>query len=484
MATYTIVSSSKQVLDPGEIHAGTTMTPAEGDVFIISSDADGNVNFSSTSSTPTNFTIQVDDSNANSFQINVGNGLTPKVVVADNVNMSNVDFAASHSNPVTLVAGNGVTMGKFDGSEFNDVIRLGDDFTATGDWNMHGGNDSFVAGDNADFTASKLKGGAGNDTIKFGKGARFSEIDAESGNDRITLDDNASGEKIVGGSGNDNFWIGAQSRITKVDGGAGDDTLTTQTGRMSTTNVERHDVICFAEGTRIATPVGWVPVEKLRPGAAVFSRDHGTVPLRWTGVDVVSAQTLRQNRKLRPIRITAGALGPGIPQRDLVVSPQHRILVASAIAMRLYGAPEILVPANKLLPLPGVRREPARKGTRYYHLLFDRHEVILAEHAAAESLLVTPASLGACPLGVREEIRAALRGQLGAIAPARPIIQRKQALRDLFKRHRKNGKPFQTISHSGPLAVLNRSANPCSSTAVPDVASFSMPFRQAIPRTG
>ncbi|SMX33593.1 Hint domain-containing protein [Maliponia aquimaris] len=451
MATYTIVSATKQVLGPGEIRAGTTINPAEGDVFIISSGANSNVNFSSTNSTPPKFTIQVNDSNANHFQINVGNGLTPKVVVADNVNMSHVDFFASNSNPVTLVAGNGVTMGKFDGSQYGDTIRLGDNFKATGDWNLLGGNDSFVAGDNADFTASKLKGGAGNDTIKFGKGARFGEIDAEGGHDKITLDDHATGQKIVGGSGNDSIWIGSQSRITTVDGGSGDDTLTTQTGNLNATNVENHEVICFARGTRIATATGWTPVELLRPGMAVHSRDHGLVPLLWTGVEEVAAEVLRREHRLRPIRITAGALGPGIPQRDLIVSPQHRILVASDIAMRLFGVAEILVPAKKLLPLPGIRREPARDGARYYHLLFARHEILLAEHAATESLLVTQRYLGVAADWMREEIQQALHGQPGLPAPARRIVQRKSDLHELLKWHRKTAKPIQTVPHDAAL---------------------------------
>lgn len=447
MATYTIVSSSKSPLQPGEIAAGTTITVSDGDVFIIDPGADNNITFASDGGVPANFTIQIDDSNTHTFGISVGSDLSPDITVADNVDMSQVDISAQHAGPVNLTAGNGVTMGKLDTSRFDDTVSLGDDFTAVGDWNLLEGDDFFTAGENADFTASKLKSGDGNDTIEFGDGAQFDVVDAGEDDDTLIFGDNISGAKILGGSGagNDSFWIGSQANITDVvDGENGDDTLTTQTGGLPANKMESTDVICFAEGTRIATSGGWMPVEALRPGVRVHTLDHGPVPLLWRGLVVADAPTLRRNRRLRPIRIAADALGPGIPRRDLVVSPQHRILVASAITSRLFGVSEILAPANKLLPLEGVTREPARDGVRYHHLLFARHEIVLAENAAAESLLVTPRSLAACSPDMRQQILHVVQDIPAPVTPARRIVERNAELRDLLRRHRKNAKPLQT----------------------------------------
>ena len=87
------------------------------------------------------------------------------------------------------------------------------------------------------------------------------------------------------------------------------------------------DVTCFARGTRIETPRGAVAVEDLRPGDLVLTRDRGAQPLRWVGSSRVDGGTLASTPRLRPIRIRAGALGRHAPAQDLLVSPQHRILV-------------------------------------------------------------------------------------------------------------------------------------------------------------
>ncbi|WP_051909644.1 Hint domain-containing protein, partial [Paenirhodobacter enshiensis] len=116
---------------------------------------------------------------------------------------------------------------------------------------------------------------------------------------------------------------------------------------------------CFAGGTRIATARGEVAIKDLAEGDLVLTRDHGPQPLRWIGSTEVSQLRLVKQPKLRPIRIAAGALGfdsegAALPHRDLTVSPQHRILVRSKIAEKMFGESEVLVPARQLLQLPGV----------------------------------------------------------------------------------------------------------------------------------
>ena len=115
--------------------------------------------------------------------------------------------------------------------------------------------------------------------------------------------------------------------------------------------------VCFRNGTLILTERGNVPVEDLRIGDMVITRDHGAQPLRWIGSRHVDAALLQAFARMRPIRIRAGALGTGLPERDLYVSQQHRVLVASAIAQRMFGAAEILVAAKHLTEIAGIETD-------------------------------------------------------------------------------------------------------------------------------
>lgn len=90
-------------------------------------------------------------------------------------------------------------------------------------------------------------------------------------------------------------------------------------------------VPCFTRGTRIATPRGEVLVEDLWVGYTVYTRDHGAQVLRWVGRRDLSLADLIVSPQLRPVRIAKGALGQGLPLRDMKVSPQHRMLIERVI---------------------------------------------------------------------------------------------------------------------------------------------------------
>lgn len=201
--------------------------------------------------------------------------------------------------------------------------------------------------------------------------------------------------------------------------------------------------VCFAAGTLIETSDGPRPIESLQPGARVATQDNGLQPLRWIGERCFGPRDLMRNPRLRPIRIARGALGPGLPRHDLVVSPQHRILLRSRISERMFGARSVLVPAVKLLALPGVTREPATDAVRYLHLLFDRHEVISANGCPAESLLIGPMAERLLSAEALEELRTLFPEVMtaGAMAPARPIPKGARVAR-LLTRHVANGRPL------------------------------------------
>ncbi|MCA0908683.1 Hint domain-containing protein [Ruegeria marisrubri] len=156
-------------------------------------------------------------------------------------------------------------------------------------------------------------------------------------------------------------------------------------------------VACFAEGTLIETAQGDCPVEQILPGQRVWTRDAGLQEVRWIGCSEVAG-----TGDLAPIVFAPGAIGNA---RELTLSPQHRVLVASPAAEILFGEAEILVAAKHLCGLPGVRRRPA-KTVRYWHFMFDRHHVVRSNGALTESFFLGEGAVGALSDAQRAEILA------------------------------------------------------------------------------
>ena len=206
------------------------------------------------------------------------------------------------------------------------------------------------------------------------------------------------------------------------------------------------DVVCFTTGTLIDTDRGPRPVHLLRVGDMIRTRDHGMQPLRWLGGRQLSQSELAGQSRLHPIRVAAGALGPGMPARDLMVSPQHRLLVRSTIAERMTGAPEVLIAAVHLLGHPGIERVET-DSVGYWHLMFDRHEIVFAEGAEAESLHLGPMALSGLSDDALAELRALFpdlvqAGIAGEPAPTCRPIMRGKPVKKLIERQLRNFKPL------------------------------------------
>lgn len=236
------------------------------------------------------------------------------------------------------------------------------------------------------------------------------------------------------------------------------DTLAPTTGPLVNTitvNVAPGDGIldvapvCFVRGTLIETVNGLQSIETLKVGDMVMTRDHGLQPIRWIGCRVLSPMRLVLNAKLRPIRIRAGALGRQMPVNDLLVSPQHRILVRSAIAQKIFGTEDILAAAKQLVMIDGIDICNEIVGpVEYFHILFDQHEIVFANGAEAESLLPGPEALKSVGPDALDEIYE-LFPELSD-AGFMPSQVRKLATgrmaRRLAVRHAQNGKAL--VAHS------------------------------------
>lgn len=176
---------------------------------------------------------------------------------------------------------------------------------------------------------------------------------------------------------------------------------------------------CFVAGTPIDTPAGPRPVETLRPGDLVLTRDRGARPLRWVG-----RQTAAGTGAFAPVRLMPGALG----RHGLVeVSQQHRILVAGWRAELHFAGEEVLVAACHLVNGRSVRLAPRPRVT-FVHQMFDRHEIVTAAGLLSESFNPGATAL-AGDAGLRAEL-ADLFPDLADGVPwplARPLVGGREA---------------------------------------------------------
>ena len=256
-------------------------------------------------------------------------------------------------------------------------------------------DDTIDGGQDADFIDAGIDddlvtGGSGNDTITGGQGADT----LSGGNDRDLFVGGNAGDVVDGNEGGDDCdtldLTGAGPlRVIYDPSNAENGTVNfldadgAVTGTMSFVNIE-NVIPCFTPGTLIATPRGEVAVERLRAGDRVITRDNGLQEIRWIGSRALSRADLAAAPHLKPVLVRQGSLGNGLPERDMLVSPNHRLLVANDRTALYFDEHEVLVAAKHLISGPGVQSVDSM-GTTYVHFMCDRHEVVLSNGAWTES---------------------------------------------------------------------------------------------------
>ena len=319
---------------------------------------------------------------------------------------------------------------------FGDLQNQGDDVFAVDDpttttdflWNMGAGNDFATAGAGDD----TLSGGAGNDVLNGGDGDNvltggegFDIFEVSDGD--ITIQDFGvgTGGDIDDGDQTNNDFIDLEpyydnffeARADLEDDGLLNQSNTTDSvGRdvdytdntelpgtitlvgVDTENLTNDNVnlTCFVRGTRIRTPYGDIPIEELSVGDLVETLDNGQQPIRWIGKRRVKAQG-----SFAPIHIRSGVLGNS---RDLLVSRQHRMLIASWRVELHFGTSEVLTRASHLINHDGVFVDKTENTVEYLHLLFDDHQVIFSEDFPSESFHPGHFSIEGLEEETREEL--------------------------------------------------------------------------------
>ncbi len=305
----------------------------------------------------------------------------------------------------TLIGGTGND--SLSGGTENDSLS-GDDGTDILDGGD--GNDTLMGGAGSD----TLSGGFGDDTIVVGAGDYATNVtDIVNGNestgDLDVLDLRAFGKSLT----NIAFDPGnAENGTVEFLNGAGN-----VIGTMTFSNIE-NVIPCFTPGTLIQSLNGDVAVETLVAGDMVLTRDHGYQPLRWTGRRDLSVAELAAQTKLHPVVIRAGALGRNLPAQDMMVSPQHRMLITGPRVEMMFGEPEVLVAATHLVGQAGISRaHPA--SVSYIHIMFDQHQIIRANGCWTESFQPGALTLQSMQQDQRDELMT-LFPALEAVAPLYP----------------------------------------------------------------
>lgn len=159
---------------------------------------------------------------------------------------------------------------------------------------------------------------------------------------------------------------------------------------------------CFTPGTLVTTPRGECPVQHLVVGDRIVTRDNGVQPVRWVGSSQMFLHDFQAAPHLLPVFIRQGSLGEGLPERDMMLSPNHRVLVKNEKSSLRYVEREVLV-AAKHLTSQGVHTVQS-SGTTYVHFMCDRHEVVLADGIWTETFRPDDTSLKGIGNSQRMEI--------------------------------------------------------------------------------
>ncbi|MEM9871477.1 MAG: Hint domain-containing protein [Pseudomonadota bacterium] len=215
-----------------------------------------------------------------------------------------------------------------------------------------------------------------------------------------------------------------------------------------TSQTTSNTTVCFAAGTYIDTPRGPIRIETLRAGDMVTTRDRGAQPIVWIGSTRASPAPRNAT-----VDVAANALGDGYPATPLQVSSQHRMLVRSDVAARMFGLTEVLVPARQLIGLPGIVRGSPSKSVRYWHLLMERHNLVLANGAWAETLL--PGSEARKVLdSFWPPVNRPSPVDMDRVQRGARLIPQAHRARQLVRRHRKNKKPLFVDAPAAALSLV------------------------------
>lgn len=323
-----------------------------------------------------------------------------------------------------------------DAADPNQIFNLSGSDVASGDFAyvvINGADLSIYDGDDGDAATGGIVDDVNLDWAFNGDSS--GSILIFGGAAEITFDDLGAWSYAVVDSSLFDFSAGPLSEVVTV----------TILGSTASTSTDASDTItfnvtCFTRGVMIATEEGEMPIEDLKAGDMIQSLD-GPQPISWIGSRKFNRKELEQNPKLFPVKISKNALGPNIPSGDLLVSPQHRILLRSKIVERMFTSREILTPAIKLSPHPDISQVNDVADVEYFHIMTPKHTAIFSNNCPSESLFLGSEArkiLSQDSLDELESIFPDILLEGAEMQEARPFVQKKGDIASMVTRHLKN----------------------------------------------
>jgi hypothetical protein len=268
------------------------------------------------------------------------------------------------------------------GGAGQDDIFGGDD----NDYLLGGAGNDAISGDAGNDT---IRGGAGDDVISGGAGSDL--LSGGRGKDTFVYDGANSGSDIIqdfnpsedtldltGITGLTRNHLAFNATSQGVEVYSTDANINVRILLKGVTEAELTKenllVACFVRGTAILTPAGEVPVETLAIGDLVSTLGGVERPVKWIGRRSYKRRFIGRNSEANPVLISAGALGLGVPHRDLTVSGKH--------AMFFDG---VFVRAEDLVNGDTITRDTSLELIEYFHVELDTADVIFANGAATET---------------------------------------------------------------------------------------------------
>ncbi len=137
------------------------------------------------------------------------------------------------------------------------------------------------------------------------------------------------------------------------------------------------DLPGIESGALVATVEGPRPIEALRPGDDLLDDDGASFPLRW-----IEARPRLCLGRTAPIRLNAPYFGL---TRNLIVTPQTRLLQTGAMVDYLCGTEAVLVSAADMISGYAVTRDRTRPMRMFHHLMLDDPACIRVDNCPIET---------------------------------------------------------------------------------------------------
>lgn len=182
---------------------------------------------------------------------------------------------------------------------------------------------------------------------------------------------------------------------------------------------------CFLAGSMIRTPDGDRAVEELSVGETVLVFENGQSVERqivWAGKTTAHVRIgLPDDEAGYPVRLLKDAISAGVPDRDLLVTPEHCLYFEGGF-----------IPARMLVNGHSILFDRSVTTYDYYHIETAQHSVIMANNVLTESYLDTGNRSSFRPHGTVSRISAG-QARSWAEDAAAPLVVARERVEPIFR---------------------------------------------------